>query len=490
MRVRLIGMAAFACLAAAASAVVPAAQAEYEAGEAALAAGRFDDAAANFGALEARLAAMPKASRRTLSLARLGLASVEAGRGDDSRAIALATRALPGLARPADAPLRRDALVLLARAEERSLDLPAATLHFREAVALTPPAETAMRLGLTAGAIRNTMFDDPTAAAREAAELVKAAEQPLARDKEQLAQYWLLLARARLNAGDAAGAHLAIKEALKLAGGLTERISPTDAAVRSDAVIIATRLGRHDEARRYLLYTGAGLMGMGADLTFPAELDPPPCGDGLLPDDRAIVEFSLGADGAVSRVRPIWASRPGPVAVAFARAVKGWSWPPDAAAAIKPFFRAAPRVELRCTTAPASRPTEALQRELHAWLAGLGETVHDNPAGARLATLRQALAAEEARSGAASVKLAPSLIALARHPQVNQQETFELLDRAATLARGDAPAEVRAVLEVRAALFKPARSARAAVAATRARLEALVADAAIPPRRARAPMWR
>jgi hypothetical protein len=84
---------------------------------------------------------------------------------------------------------------------------------------------------------------------------------------------------------------------------------------------------------------------------------PPDCGaaDGLVKDDMVIVEFSLGDDGAVINAAPVYTTRNREVALAFARAVKGWSWSAEDAKAVPPFFRAATRVELRCTISSGDR---------------------------------------------------------------------------------------------------------------------------------------
>ena len=47
-----------------------------------------------------------------------------------------------------------------------------------------------------------------------------------------------------------------------------------------------------------------------------------------------MIEFGLGEDGAIKRVEPIYAKGRREVALAYARAVQGWSWTTDAAKAI------------------------------------------------------------------------------------------------------------------------------------------------------------
>ena len=69
-------------------------------------------------------------------------------------------------------------------------------------------------------------------------------------------------------------------------------------------------------ARRYLAYTGAGRL----RARFPrasrnSEL--PRCGPGLAPDDVAVIELFLTADGSVAGAMPIYASRQRPSAIAL-----------------------------------------------------------------------------------------------------------------------------------------------------------------------------
>ena len=455
----------------------PTLQQQFDAGEAALGAGRYAEAAGLFAALETKLAAEPKRSPRSLAVARSRLAEAVLAQGDPPRALALATAALPGLAAPGDRALRYDTLRLLGRAEEASLDLGAAARHYREALALVEADDAPGRLWVATAAARAALFDDPAAAARAVEALLPQAEALYAKDRDTLSQFHVLLARARLNAGDAKGADTAIQKALKLAGGLTTRTTILDATARSDAAIIASQLGRDTDVRRYLAYSGAGQgAGSGGELSFPADLDPPPCDDELRPDDRAIVQFSLAENGAVSAVSPVWASRPGPVALGFARAVAGWSWPPEEAAKIKPFYRAAARVELRCTAAPARAGIEALLRaEAEPWIAALGVTLPSKTASAArdLVALRAGVAAEEASSGVASARLVPWLVALADNEALNREETRLAHERAGALARSaGAPAEVIAWLETAAATSVDDGS-RASRRALRARLTAL-----------------
>lgn len=80
------------------------------------------------------------------------------------------------------------------------------------------------------------------------------------------------------------------------------------------------------------------------------DIKPPACGgpEGLQPEDVAVIEFSIRDDGSIGLVAPIYSSRKGSAALQFARAVKGWSWPPERVKEIDPFFRALTRLEMRC----------------------------------------------------------------------------------------------------------------------------------------------
>ena len=103
-------------------------------------------------------------------------------------------------------------------------------------------------------------------------------------------------------------------------GGMSTRVDLADIVARSDLGIAALLAGREDEARRALAYAGAGYQQTGFDPG--GRMEPPPCGNGLEPGDVAVVEFSIRNDGSVGYATPIYSSRHGEVAIAFAAAVR------------------------------------------------------------------------------------------------------------------------------------------------------------------------
>ncbi len=208
-----------------------------------------------------------------------------------------------------------------------------------------------------------------------------------------------------------------------------------------------------EEAARLTAHTGAGTT-QRSNLKIPADADPPPCGGvaELRPDDYAVVQFTLRDDGVVAAAEPVYASRTGPMALAFAQAVAGWSWTHESATAINPFFRSAARLEMRCTTrADRQSVDDLLKPDFEAWAAAQGApTIPDAPSAAVAATrLRATLADIEHGSGAASAKLVPVLTALAKNPTLNGYERTRYGRRAEDIAtQAGAPPPVLAWLSL------------------------------------------
>lgn len=172
-------------------------------------------------------------------------------------------------------------------------------------------------------------------------------------DKPSHATLEELRSRAALNAGDLPAAKTWADRALADSGGLGTQVTPVQVAIRGDAAIVAQR--RHDDesARLYLAYTGAGHL-RSSDWIGKAEGSPPVCAEGgqVRSDDFAVVQFDIAADGHVRSVTPIYASRPGDVGLAFARAALGWRWDPFAIKSVPEFWLSTLRLELRCETRP------------------------------------------------------------------------------------------------------------------------------------------
>lgn len=435
------------------------AQQMFDAGEDALAAGKYAQAVEIFRALEAKLAARHAPTARSLAVARLRLGQSLIGTRDEAGAIAPLNSALPGLSATNDLPLRREGLQDLARAEEISFDLTAAAAHYREALALTPATEEKRRVVLRTNAARSGMFDDPGAVAADLQAALPEAERAFPRDKDALSQYWTIYGRALLNAHQNKPAVAALKKALDLTGGLNFKVTLNQLSVRADSALAAAISGNADQAAMFTAYTGAGRDEKNA-LTIPLDADPPSCGGvaDIHPDDVAVVQFGLGEDGAVSGVTPVYASRPGPMAAAFAEAVAGWSWTPTEARKINLFFRLTPRLELRCTTkADRKSAGDLLDGDVRNWLAQQGaDTVpfkttgaSDGRYAARVQMLRARLADAERVDGPTSARLLPFLMALSDNPALNTEERRAAVARSARIAdAARAPLAVRAFFAV------------------------------------------
>ena len=186
------------------------------------------------------------------------------------------------------------------------------------------------------------------------------------------AQYYGLRGRATLNLGQAREAMPFLTKAIELSGGIGgTQVNLIQIGIRGDAAIGALLSDHADKAREYLAWTGAGHLeseewthGFGS---------PPLCSEAadIRPDDVVVIEFSIAADGHVMGAAPIYASRPGTLGIAFAKAVKEWRWNPDEIATLPSFWRNMVRVELRCDSRPSTRGlSDPFYRETLAWLAG------------------------------------------------------------------------------------------------------------------------
>jgi Gram-negative bacterial TonB protein C-terminal len=199
---------------------------------------------------------------------------------------------------------------------------------------------------------KSTAFDGgaaPLAYAQEGIDLVAAMPKP---NKDVLAAMHSLHARVLLNQGQAKSAYDELKKALSLSGGLTSRTSLNEVSLRGDLATAAMQVGRKDDARLYLAYTGAGRI-KESPYASAAVMDSPVCGQetGLRPEDVAVVEFSMLDDGSVAAAQAVH-TRGGPaVAAAFGKAVSEWAWRPEDIAKVPAFYRVLTRVELRCSTA-------------------------------------------------------------------------------------------------------------------------------------------
>lgn len=445
---------AVAMAAAAPAAAQSTVQQQFDAASAALESGKWSEALAIYEILEARLG--NGKSPRSLAIVRVrkGEALAELGRDEEARAAL--RQGLPALP-AADPSLREDRLlgtILLGEVAERQLDYGAALQHYRaaEAMAATPRLK-ARALG---GLIRTGMFVDPSAALTDADRLLALARASGASDDKALAPGLTLKGRVLLNLKRYDEAAETLKDAASGLGGLTLKVDFSDISARSDASLALLLAGGAGEARRYLAYTGAGRTD--TDFDRGADMTPPPCGGehDLAPQDVAVVQFSIRDDGSVGHATPIYWSRQGLGVLAYAEAVKGWSWTPEQVREVPPLLRALTRVELRCSTAsdrPA--PVEILAADVDAWLRAnkVAPMADDTRSDAILSRqLSDELARRQAQHGATSIQLLPVLSALAANAVVSREDSAKHLERAIVIARqAKAPAPVLAHFGLRLA---------------------------------------
>ena len=403
--------------------------------------GRCDDAIKGFELIEAR-PAIRKSDVATAAIAvRKGVCLIQLGRaGEAVSTIRDGARLLAGKGETFTNDVRT-ARLALGRVAFQRLDYVTAAEDFRaalEASAGTSRFEPLIYLA------RATAFDggpQPLAYASEALAILKADGNAT---KQSIAGAQTVHARILMNQGRHKEAYAELKDSLRLQGGLDLRVDLADIVTRSDLAIAALLTGDRDGARTYLAYTGAGRM-KDAPFAKAVNMSPPACGTaGLKPDDFAVVEFMLKEDGWVEGVAPIYTTGGREVALEFARAVSEWSWKPEDAKAVPELFRAATRVEMRCTSAE-ERPSiiAPLETEVLQWAGGSftsGESEGDS-AARTLPLVKEALRQAEA-SGDRRAAIR-SLVWLGKSDVVPPKEQIAYLDHALlTGSAGGTPASV------------------------------------------------
>ena len=356
-----------------------------------------------------------------------------------------------------DASLQEDrylATYELGAIAERGLDYAEAVKLYRAADGIAP--DNASRIRTLSGAIRTGMFFDAQTALADAEAAMPLASGSSKEDRQLRGQVRTLKARVLLNLRRFREARKELETATGELGGLTLTVDAADIAARSDNAIAASLSGAPEQAREYLGYTGAGRTTN--QFNAAAAMVPPPCGgeDDLRPDDVAVVEFSILEDGSVGRAAPIYSSRQGKSALAFARAVLDWSWSQEKAQAIPAFFRLLTRVELRCSTA-AQRPSivALLNDDLNEWLDQNGVepwNLEEQVDAKRARLLKTELDRRALASGTASLQVLQVLVLLVDNPVVPQVEKAGYVERALVIVRSQhAPAAVLAALGIRRA---------------------------------------
>lgn len=394
-------------------------QQQFEAATDAFAASQWQQALDLFQALEHRLA---NGNQRSLAVirVRLGMILIELGRLDEAgAALRQGLDHLPADDRTLDTD-RYEGLVGLGRLAEARLRYPEALAQFRAAAAVEiPPAQ---RLSAYRGMVQTQLFDDPQTALRDADAALAIAAQ-IEANRNLVAQIRTLKGRALLNLGRFSDARAELTRAMQMLGDLTMRVDYSDLLARSDLALAALLQGDREDARRYLAYTGSGRFEEGY-LAAALGNRPPPCGDGISPEDVAVIQFWVFSDGTVGSVTPIYASRSGPVALAFARAVSGWTFRPESLRNIPMLFLAASRVEIRCSRLRSTwiDNVEALH---------VGSDEPPLPDGRNLLRpLRDAATALAALPGTPPRDLVAAWAAVAEHPLVETEERHAAAARA------------------------------------------------------------
>ena len=464
------GVVAALVLAASLPAAAATLQTQYDAAQAAFDAGRMADARSGFAEILPHLDANPKmAATAAIVRARLGAATLDTN--EPEAATAVLVRAIAAL--PAGSDDRQQAMLDLGHAHESALDYTEAASVYRSLLKSPDVAEPA-QLGAEVGLARTLMFSAPTEArsnADAALALLRAAKGPHRADR--IAEVMALRGRIEMNDGKPAEAVKWLRQAVASAGGLGTSINLADVRVRGDFALASFLSGDTDATRKYLAYSGAGLLPaqgfeLGADMPLPGCAPTGP----LARTDMAVVEFSLSEDGRVSGVTPIYVSRRGGPELAFARAVRTWSWRPEAAKRLPLFWRQAVRMELRCINNGSGRGIEGLGNDVRYWLAEhSSEPLPDRQGGdaAALPILESELQRRIALYGATSPQLLPVLLAIASNGVTSPVRQLQAEAQGLAIAKAsDAPRELmlyfRIISAISTAAAEHARTARHYVA--------------------------
>lgn len=466
-------------------------QADFEAASAALDAKNFAVARDGFTALLARID--PAKRSAALVRARLGAALVALGEAQAAVPLLTAAAASFKADTPEDRNERVQTLIDLGRARESLIEIDAARAAYQSGLALwigAPGDPTTLALHLAIA--RTALFTDPALARASLDAVGAAAPADWLGKSDRAGELWSLRGRIELNQGNLPAARELYLKALNAAGGLSLKGSVADVRIRSDLGLVYARLGDKENVRKYLAYAGSGSIfregfDSGADLRLP------PCSPAtaLQPDDMAVIEIALRADGRVGGVSTIYATRSGGPDTLFAKAARDWSWQPAIAARMEPFWRAALRFEVRCVndgpgTDEVWRPLGPL---IDRWYAALGIVQTPDRSGtaaAQLPGMLAELARREAAMGPDASALIPVLLDLARNPAVEHDRQRLLHARLTTLLdKHDAPADLRVYVALLAPWPDSARGGvmRRAVI-ERGRLVAILASsyAAVPSR--------
>ncbi len=400
--------------------------------------------------LEAQLVAT-KPNSPSIPIVRLrkGRALVMTGNTDDGKPALIAALDKLPLGNPSLLEDRMAAVWLIGRLSEAGFDYVDARDRFHKVAAESSGMTD--KIGALLAAARVGIFVDTERAlvdADAAAALIVA--NPTA-DTEFAGLARNLRGRALLNLGRTKEARKDLDAAIKLLGGLKYgKVNMLDVRARSDAAIAALRDNDNEAARKYLAYSGAAQQSA-SGFNMGKDMRPPACGgeNGPRPEEFAVVEFSIRADGSVGGVAPVYYSGQKAAALDFARAVSQWSWNAEELKGVLPFFRNLTRIEMRCTNV-FRRPdvVTMLEPSVSAWLekSGISGMRLDEPSAARrLTALTKELASREAAPGSQPLALLPLLAEIGTNATLPFPKRVEYTERAHRLSRAsNAPSTVQA----------------------------------------------
>jgi tetratricopeptide (TPR) repeat protein len=397
-----------------------------------------------------------------------------------SEARAAATEAVAALAAKSSAPDAElaSAYLTLGDAARYDLDLNGAVEAYRQAQAVAPANSVSVRSSAMLGTVLSAATTDPELAARTADALIADPAIFAAFDKDTQASILGVRARIELNRGAPKAALPFLRRALALHGPLTRKVSIQDVGLRADAALVYQMLGDDENTKKYLAYTGAGHLPSNDWMSGAKDL--PVCGGDIRPEDTAIVEFGIMADGSTSGAVPIYVSRPGEVGIVFAEAVRSWRWNREAVGKLDPFWRSAMRMQLRCaTTPPATALSEPFADAGVAWLKTLVTSAEDEDGDPDF----------RSPDGPADLKLLSAAIDRAQEAGDAKAWVVRFKEADSILVRMGAPVDVRAYVAGLATSPQKAASVKQSAAKRSWRLAAAIPMVDAMPGSARAAAW-
>lgn len=350
-------IAAALMVAAAAPGTATTIQQDFDTATSAYDAKKWDDALKAYGELEQRIGTSSSRSLAIIQL-RKGLVLHHLRRDEEAAEYLLRSMAKVPSTEPSLAADRFSAFFALGQIRSEQFDYTGAIDAYTQAAAQLPDPDS--RVAAISSRAKLETVLDPQRAVADVDAALALGSTAFAKNKAALGQLRTIRGRALLNNRDYAQARQELDQAVSLLGGLTVRVSMTDIAARSDLAIASLLLGDQESAKKYLAYSGSGNLDDGFQRG--ADMNPPECGEetGLRPDDVAVIEFGINADGTIAYAMPVYVSRPGPANIAFARAVSQWSWSPEKLAKIPPLFRLMTRIQLRCSTSEQRPAVESV----------------------------------------------------------------------------------------------------------------------------------